>query len=267
MRQQILQHAVDQITSQPWQRYYRKKLSGSILAGWPLRLYKYSWATKQTPDLTSHLIWLDKISNQAAKSSLTSTNAHATATAILEWGGVTRGNSAKVSTCLAHVVQSSRTGAIVGGAPMNSGWTKIAAIFSLNVPNVPPQIIWDSRVSLSVCTRIGSASQAFGITPDQLQYIFPNLGWVTGRGGNRPQLQKRAQSFFPNRYRKWSAHFEGGRVVQEMTNILNQNISHYGRPSAALSSSDLHELRSNHVPIPHAWNSWLVACVLFMDGQ
>lgn len=266
MRNQLIAEVVDQIHKDSWQRLYRKKLIDPVVNGWTRRLQHYSWATQNKPDLVGHLLWLSNMVASAAGAT-EPRQKNSLAEQILTWGGVTRGNLHRVPSVVNAVISSAQTGKRLNNAPMNSGWTKIAAIFAHHNQQFP-QIIWDSRVSLSVCTRLGRAASNSNISRSNLQVLFHNrLGWVPGRGGNRSCLQAQASNWFPNKYKSWDAHFEGGQVVQEMSNILNNNLQRYGNPMGALTENDKRQLTEKCVEQPEAWSPWLVACVLFMDGQ
>lgn len=268
MRTRLIQTIVDRINVDPWKQMYRGKPTGTQVTGWPERLRHYSWATKAEPDLCNHLIWLHKTAEEAASSPIGDPRRKNVAAKILEWGGVTRGNLGKLSQVLDDVIASAHAGARINDAPMNSGWTKIAAVFAYRKANAAPQVIWDSRVSLSVCTRLGKAAGMIGRAAAQLQGDFDNrLGWVGGRGGTRPQLQAAARHWFPSRYGKWEAHFEGGLIVKTMADILNAEPTRYGVPVDALSEQELATLRDTGITPPKKWTPWLVASVLFMDGQ
>jgi hypothetical protein len=265
LRSEIIRSLTCQIQKEPWQRLYRKKETGPIVTGWSQRLRHYSLATNARPGLIDHLLWLNSLGEHVKKAS-TPQEYCKIAKAVLKWGGVTRGNLAKLDKVICSVVQSAIQGQQVKSAPMNSGWTKVAAVFA-QFKSTHPQVIWDSRVSLSICTRLGSIAKSKGLNKGQLQSLFSdNLGWVRGRGGNRPKLQSQAVNWFPNRYGKWAAHFEGGRIAQEIAQVLNADKQTFGSPCTALDQSDILSLKEKDA-FPKEWTPWLVACVLFMDGQ
>lgn len=273
MQNKLIESVASQIHREPWKQSHRSKLTGLQVTGWTERLRHYCWATKSKPDFYNHMVWLEKIKSnalvgEASKNSQDRYSARCNvACDILEWGGVKRGNLEKVPAVINAVVDAARTGAPSVDTPMNSGWTKIAAIYSLILPGSLTQVIWDSRVSLSICTRLGSAAQNLKISPQALQNAFAGrLGWVPGRGGTRPRLIKLASEWFPNRYGKWNAHFEGGAIVAEMTQVLNANLGVYGNPLQALSFQERKNLKNLGIQPPEKWSPWLVACVLFMDG-
>jgi hypothetical protein len=262
----------DEIHTKPWIRLYRKKQFGFPVVGWPQRLSQFALMSQQSPSLPQHLAWLDKITRKASTYSTSHAGIPAaihqsTAADILKWGGVLRGNLPRVPTVLKEVVQTARTGNDVHRAPMNSGWTKIAAVYAYTFPGAPQQVIWDSRVSLSICTRLVDYANSHHLGLNHVRTLYPNLGWIPGRGGNRPVLTSKASTLFPNRYGCWKAHFSGGQLAKDISDHLNQNIIKYGSPSSSMCVEGTRFLKSNNTPIPSLWDPWLVACVLFMDGQ
>jgi hypothetical protein len=52
-----------------------------------------------------------------------------------------------------------------------------------------------------------------------------------------------------------------------MADILNAEPTRYGVPVDALSEQELATLRDTGITPPKKWTPWLVASVLFMDGQ
>jgi hypothetical protein len=261
-RTDLLLHLIDQIERNSWQRLYRNKYVGPTITTWKIRLQNYGLISAPTPSLCAHLIWLASLKSNVCSYNPCNPTTHlignAVATGILKWGGVSRGNSGKVSKVLPSIVQSARSGRIFPSAPMNSGWTKVAAVFSYYHRSSPPQVIWDSRVSLSVCHRLVIAAGAYCLNSSQLTKLFPNLGWVPGRGGNRPKLMKCVSGWFPNRYGHWSAHVAGGQVAYEIAQLLNAKRS---------SPGPVESQQGEQLPVMLNWTPWLVACVLFMDGQ
>lgn len=265
---QLLRHLVRQIQTEQWQRNYRRRLVGPQVTGWSARLFNYGLINSPHPSLPAHLVWLQSLGPDATAYDPANPRTHQIGKelgrTILIWGGVTRSNIANLTTALGPVVQSARTGVRMNNAPMNSGWTKIASVFSYFHMFSPPQVIWDSRVSLSVCCRLADAATQFGLNSRQLQLMFPDLGWIPGRGGNRPRLMSKAASFLPNGYGSWEAHFAGGQVAFEIAELLNENGIH---PTASLDQPQIDALGNSGMAALGRWTPWLVACVLFMDGQ
>ena len=273
-RRTLIEHVVKEVRNAPWKQTRRRKPTGVLAVGWPERLHFYCWASKSKPDLPNHLVWLHQITTKALRAEASEkvevrySARCQVASDILEWGGVKRGNLGKVPMVIDAVINAAKTGSPCPNSPMNSGWTKIAAVYSMISSVASPQVIWDSRVSLSVCTRLGDAARTRGMTAAGLQMEFGGrLGWVAGRGGTRACLMASAKAWFPNRYGKWDAHFEGGSIVEEMAKILNADLSFYGKPDQALSGQECTQLKKLGIQPSEQWNPWLVACVLFMDGQ
>ena len=267
-RNDLLLDLVKEINNQPWQLFYKKKSVGISVSGWPKRLEHFTLSNSKVPSLKQHLQWLHSLQRlvDAYDPSQPATIQCGLdlGKQILEWGGVTRGNVSKLSKVLDSVVDSTRQGKRISNAPMNSGWTKISAVFNYHDTNQhtsfgshPAQVIWDSRVSLSVCCRLVDAANHYNLTALQLAALFPDLGWVPGRGGNRPSLERKVSGWFRNRYGSWKSHFAGGEVVYEIAKLLNAN--NYGLDFTFIINGDSHRVTS--------WTPWLVACVLFMDGQ
>jgi hypothetical protein len=263
-RADLISDLVQQIDRTEFEVMHRRKKTGDRGRGWVDRLASYSWGGDTAGGLCQHLIWVHKLFAEVRRGN----RQEELAREILEWGKVTLGNLDKLPRVLGSVIRSAQMGVRDSCAPMNSGWTKIAAVFAQGVPNAPPQVIWDSRVSLSVCTRLGDGARG-KLNKKGLQALFSNkLGWVGGRGGTRLDLQRKAVEWFPCKYGKWEAHFEGGRVVKEIAECLNSSLKIYGLPREALEENQVREIL-DHAGCKDAldqWTPWLVACVLFMDG-
>lgn len=267
IRTQCIRHLVDSVAEQEWQRLYRLHRQDSIFKGWPERLHQFALTSEKTPSLPCHLAWVDRIHRDAARYPRDLDAGIEIARDILKWGGVERGNLGKLVHVLHGVVEYARSSVVQNNAPMNAGWTKIAALFAYKYRGAKPQVIWDSRVSLSICTRLINAAIAVRLPPEDLKTVFRRLGWVPGRGGNRPKLMVAARFWFPNRYGSWDAHFAGGAIAQEIADILNRDPERYGAPAAAFEAADIDKMGKSNCQIPRIWDVWLVACVLFMDGQ
>ena len=272
-RGEILSEVVRRIHNSEWQRHYRNGAIGDPVIGWTNRLKKYALASQQEPSLFEHLQWL-KSQEGRARAFIPANPAHEVTgqelgAEILVWGGVERGNLDRLPTVIGPVCETARTGQRVDNAPMNSGWTKIAAVFSYYHDGAPPQVIWDSRVSLSVCRRIAEVAADMNINQETIQRLFPDLGWIPGRGGRERRLgyQRTAAHYFRKRYGHWDAHFAGGAVVAEMARILNENANLYGFPAQALTAEENAAANPHNCAWFEDWTPWLVACVLFMDGE
>ena len=143
-KQKFIRDVANQIRKDPWHQLRRKRRTGGQAIGWPERLHCYCWATTSRPDLFNHLVWLEQVRNRALRAeSLKNSRARRSgrcmvARDILHWGGVTRDNLPKVPNVTDAVVHTARSGFSTTKAPMNSGWTKIAAVYSTVSSAAPP---------------------------------------------------------------------------------------------------------------------------------
>lgn len=264
MRENILHCLADSIHTDPWALHIRRIQVGDEITGWSNRLQAYQWGRD---DLISHLGWLKNTKARAAKLDHDNTNdfneIHQVGLEILAWGRVTRSNSQKDASTFISVVKSARLGKRLHDAPMNSGWTKIAALFTQG-GSYAPQIIWDSRVSFSICTRLAKCAEKIEAS-SELQNNFEDVAYIQGRGGNRVGVVDRNLLGFPPRYgygnRAWLAHFAGAKIHADLAQILNSAPKKYGRPFDGLDEKSLEE-----IDMSNKWTPWLVACVTFMDG-
>jgi hypothetical protein len=165
---------------------------------------------------------------------------------ICKWGGVKQRSYADTW----KVIRSAVTDSVMPGAPMNSGWTKVASFATHGLPNA--QTIWDSRAAISVIMRIDGVLQANGL-PNTIMSPY-QLGYGSASSsGLRPQKKALIKSKWPAGYGKWNYHFGGSEIVREMVNILNNPSNGY--PA---------------MPLPCGgngpWDVFGVGFVLFMDG-
>jgi hypothetical protein len=134
-------------------------------------------------------------------------------------------------------------------APMNSGWTKVAALATAFLEGDlvrAPHVIWDSRVSTSIVWRLDAmlGEEATEVP----RRAFPRIGVVAGRGGTRP---RRLQHSWAHAYGSWSAQEAGSALVREIRDLLN------GGDFGLMPSSYGGE---------EPWTIRGVESVLFMDG-
>jgi hypothetical protein len=135
------------------------------------------------------------------------------------------------------------------GAPMNSGWTKVAAMataFLEGEVDRAPHVIWDSRVSTSIVWRLDRRlAETQGVDARRL---FPSLGVVGGRGGTRP---RRLKFRWAHPYGRWWGQEAGSTMAREIRDVLNQG-------------------GHGWMPLPEGgegkWTIRGVESVLFMDG-
>lgn len=146
-----------------------------------------------------------------------------------------------------EVVKSAVTGMQHGGAPMDSGWTKVASFATDGLPN--SQTIWDSRVSTSVICRIDDILHCNQMSPSKFPCLT-NLRVVLGQGGTRPRS-------LHHQWAKgaciWPTHFAGSEIVRKMVDCLNNPSNEY--PPMPQPTG-----------LPKPWDVFGVGLVLFMDG-
>lgn len=175
---------------------------------------------------------------------------------VFAWGGVTRGASKKNPPVerIASVIRSALLWTPVSGAPMDAGWTKIAALSThwLEGTDRTPQVIYDSRVANALIRNVERLSA--GKHKDWLSGFLPRLierlRKVPGRGGTRNQPYQ-----FPwkSGYRSWEAQYFASLLVRLMREVLNGEPERYGA------------MPTTHDP-NSAWTMRGVEMVLFMDG-
>jgi hypothetical protein len=277
-RNELLLHIIEQIHEEPYQAYYRKQPHGKEISTWPKRYSGYFWpspahngeiARKPLKSIYDNLRRLiESIANYREQKGVQlydipltevwegqKTEAETIARDIFSWGGVPQRNVTAENVF--KVIINALTGkAIYQNAPMNSGWTKLAA-FGAEVAasffeNITPQVIWDSRVSNSVIKRLNQHCLAEN-TPI-LQPMINELRLISGRGGFRPKIQGCLKS---NGWsvgwggNPWQTHFAGGALIEEFRKILNGDPGRFGT-------------------CPHSqngeWSLRAVEMVLFMDG-
>jgi hypothetical protein len=165
------------------------------------------------------------------------------AVAIHRWGGVTQ--PAFGAQDVRSVIESALSGE--PGGPMNSGWTKVAALATdwlEREEGRSPQVIWDSRVATSLTWRVDQLLSATGIDPRK---ALPSVGKVAGRGGTRPRP---LLLDWPNAYGSWAGQFAGSALVSEIRDELNRQGMQMPLPGGGSS----------------AWTLRGTEQVLFMDG-
>jgi len=172
------------------------------------------------------------------------------AEAIFRWGGTRQRQPVTASKTRATL-----TNALLGrvqdpNAPMNSGYTKVAAFgtaFLEGSSEGCPQVINDSRVAASLTTRLDRILARYGQDP---RTVFPGLGTVdAARSGTRPGPLKLN---WPKVYRTWRGQFAATEVALTMRDILNKSDDYPGMPDA--------------LGKPTKWTVRGVEAVLFMDG-
>ncbi|MDF1521755.1 MAG: hypothetical protein P1P87_02910 [Trueperaceae bacterium] len=219
---------VDVVHADPHQPHHRRAPHGDPIVGWPARAASYFWPHPVMDLRATHEVlapWFDEAGGLsrrlAAGDAWTDENrrrATLLAWQMLTWGGVTRQKDFG-----AAVVEEvfRRALGLPGGdaAPMNSGWTKVAALataFLEGDGERAPHVIWDSRVSTSIVDRLEPVLDARGSAPRK---ALPGIGPVAGRGGTRPRPTKLRWS---TGYGKWRAQESGSAFVRRVRDVLNE---------------------------------------------
>ena len=182
----------------------------------------------------AHMPWNDTVKAQACTF----------AKRVFEWGHVPQKNVTAEE--IERVLNAALSGNIAD-APMNSGWTKVAALATAHLEaENRSQAIWDSRVSWSLVRRIDDllARNRFSEIPPWLRYI----GKVPGRGGTRWSNSLKLN--WPGAYRRWDSQIAATNLIRELRDELNR--------------------RGIIAPGPYGekapWTVRSVEMVLFMDG-
>jgi hypothetical protein len=234
---------VREIERDPFQAMYRKKPVGASVLGWEARLQAYFWPKPRdglaatTERLASLLVAGQKLAEARRPwDAGTREQAVAFAKEVFDWGRV-RQQKLEWSQ-VDQVVRAALFGERLDTAPMNSGWTKVAAFLTAHLESSgQSQAIWDSRVSWSLVRRLDRLLIASGHNrvPDWLR----GIGRVPGRGGTRTDVKTILD--WPDAYQRWSSHLAASQFVREVRNELNK----HGKKS---------------------WTLREVEMVLFMDG-
>lgn len=261
-REKLIRALVESIHVEPHQPMLRLEAYGDPVVGWGARLSTYFWPHPVMDLRATHEVlspWFTEAGNLARRLTAGDVWSHderrraaVLAWQMLTWGGVTRQRA--FSPDVVEAVFRRALG-LPGGAsaPMNSGWTKVAALATAFLEGEgqveggrAPHVIWDSRVSTSIVWRVDrmlGAEQA-----DMPRRAFPRVGAVRGRGGTRP---RRLTHSWAHAYGSWAAQEAGSALVREIRDLLNRGC--YG-----------------WMPLPDGgegrWTIRGVESVLFMDG-
>lgn len=229
-----------------------------IVQGWDKRLCEYSYAKSKksnyqqvyqdtTPvideikSITHRYDWHKVVSSDIDGSDLQRLGE--LTKWIFKWGGI----KPKDYSQIWKVIKTALTWSDEFGAPMDSGWTKLASFATATLAKEKQQVIWDSRVSHSITRRLDRLLDERGIAVCEMK----DIGTVPGQGGTRKKSALKLK--WPIGYGKWKFHFAGSRLVHQMVEILNNNQRDFPR-------------------MPHPdegdvdWDVWGVGLVLFMDG-
>ncbi len=247
-RQMIINRLVEQVNMHPFRRLWGAQRNGPAHEGWGggLSIYALNGAG---PDPAGHFAWLSEI-RQRINGANTDAARVDIANEILDWGGMrTRIEINENGQALLNaVIQSAVQGHRVNDAPMNSSYTKIAALFGYDHRH---NTIWDSRVSTAVCFRLACIFDAEGSSPEDARRLFPKLGYVSGVSHRVTQRLPLVCRYFPNVYAQWHGHFAGAELIAQIAEVLNAK----SIPCPAIEND----------PDPQKWTPWKVNMVFFMD--
>lgn len=250
-RQILISRLVESIEMDPLYTFYRLRECGAPVTGWSARLKAYFWPNPQNSfaETMTALARLTKRGQRVAEAprpwdEATAMEAVAFATDVLKWGGVPQRS---VTPAIVDAVIQAALTRQAGTAPMNSGWTKVAAFATAHLEEEGrANAIWDSRVSWSLVRRIDHLLAGAGW--QQVPVWLPDLGKVGGRGGTR--WSKPLALHWPNGYANWASHFAATALVSDIRDYLNSS----GRTAPSVSGGST------------AWTVRTVEMVLFMDG-
>ncbi len=184
-------------------------------------------------------------------SSQDNTRAEKWALSIFGWGGALR--KPKVSARnIFGVLSNALCGRVIcTSAPINSSYSKVAAMGTAYLESVPsrfPQVIFDSRVARALTSRLDNALVSRNLSDNQK--YFPDIGHAdTARRGGTSRPRKLN---WPNMYRKWDGQFAATQIIAEIRDILNADVN----------LPDMPDGLGGHTK----WSMRGVEAVLFMDG-
>jgi len=270
VRRELVAALVRDVQEEPFQPRYRGHAFGSDVVGWPDRLRSYFWPMPDVNlSVTARLIdpWFERaggLSARLVQQGAWTDDERAEATALawgmLAWGGTTR----QADFCrpvVEAVVRRALGLPVTVDPPLNSGWSKVAALATAYLEGRrerAPHVIWDSRVSASIVFRLdASMANEGGPAPNGAnpEKLFPRIGVVAGRGGSRKdggaRDPSRLRSRWAHAYRSWSSQDAGSELVREVRGELNAG----GYPPMPTPSG-------GSAP----WTIRGVESVLFMDG-
>lgn len=225
----IIDLFIGAVDAEPYQPYYRRKKHGAVARGWEARLNAYFWPrpadTVEVNDerLTPIIAGLTALARTTMAnhewSRAEQDEAVSLAARVFKWGGVPQDPRTVNWRNVRAVMESAITGRQVRGAPMNSGWTKVAAFASAHLEKAGrAQAIWDSRVSTSIVRRLDAILKKAGCR--EIPPLLAGIGLVQGRGGTRPV--RNLHFSWPNGYGSWTAQYAGSSFVRQVRDGLNR---------------------------------------------
>ena len=250
--------------------YQPKRARGSTYPnslGWYERLENYEWphgvdfveASRRVTALTNSFTELSaKLENGQELSSQDGRQLQDAALEVFKWGGLTRGASKQNPgvEVVASVVRSAITWQRERSAPMDSGWTKVAAFSTdrLEEAGGMPQAIYDSRVANALIRNVEKLYEQ-----DKSEWLLvlqpilhQHLRRIRGRGGGGTRNQPYKMNWKLG-FGRWDAQYFVSFLVRMMRDVLNEKANQY-----------------DPMPMPgapsRAWTTRGVEMVLFMDG-
>lgn len=253
VRSEAISHLVDQIEREPFNAKIGNKYFAREARGWSARLAGYFWPTPDKDFYHSQIVdakftnWgRNLVSADRPWCPLTRKSAEKFASDIFLWGGVRQNkySADHVYRVMLAALSGGRREIALKDAPMNSGWSKVAAFLTAHLEEQDGSlVIWDSRVS---CSLVGRLDRMCG--DQEINNIFPGIGRVPDRGGNRWSMELKCR--WPNAYRRWDSQFAASKLTREIRNELRKRSYVFMDRSGAC------------VP----WSVRNVEKVLFMDG-
>jgi hypothetical protein len=172
------------------------------------------------------------------------------AESICIWGGVPQGKGYGDAW---KVVKSAVQDTVEPGAPMTSGWTKVAAFASDGRENA--QTIWDSRVSVSVIEGVDRALDALSLRDEPaLRSWLEKIKVVSSESKSRNErISRLEKSGWNVGSCDWRSHFRGSAIVRRLTELLRELQILFPQELAGDFGAQ--------------WKLFTVGMALFMDGK
>lgn len=258
----ISSHLASKISKTPFTYKPKRGDNTTSCTGWDQRLLGYRWKSKSNPfhdwDFITKIS--DELSEYSQKITLRQTvtptdikNTISNTINLFKWGGVIRRHESPSITDINNVMLTAVSYDDSYNAPLDSAWTKLAALSTSWKENdeLPPQIIFDSRVSVSILNNLAQISQTDKSIEPLIYNLKTNgLGYVNGRGGNRANyVNVLQQKGWKSGYKKWKSQFIASRIANGIVHHLNKDYP--------------------PMPTPNGLSRWTtrgVEMVLFMDG-
>jgi hypothetical protein len=179
------------------------------------------------------------------------------------WGGVPK----KKGYSGAHDVMQAAIKAELPTAPipMDSGWTKVASVTSLQLDFDKQQTIWDSRVALAVVSLLDAVLSRELFHRESFPWanqICLIESQSNSRNGRIADLEERWWVKKPyDTEGHWRGHLIGSWVVRGLVTALNQNLGVHPFPALELSNRIGREFGQKR------WDPFTVGIALFMLGK